>query len=158
MYSEVPVMKGSVLIMGALSLQQVVYSTDCQFVVLSLSQNYQRFFLKLVRTQLDSCLLFPGYIHADTGTIAYISLVLSIPSHAPGPDDIESYWRSRIDIGRQTSLPLCNHIITQAAEIAANALLSQSGLSCLRFCSKPTGPFINPMMSAVSLLQTSVVW
>lgn len=30
-------------------MEQVVYSTDCKFVVLSLGQNYQRFFLKLVR-------------------------------------------------------------------------------------------------------------
>lgn len=30
-------------------MEQVAYSTDCKFVVLSLGQNYQRFFLKLVR-------------------------------------------------------------------------------------------------------------
>ena len=29
-------------------MEQVAYSTDCKFVVLSLGQNYQRFFLKLV--------------------------------------------------------------------------------------------------------------
>ncbi len=31
---------------------QVVYSTDCSFTVLSLTQNYTRFFLKLVRRHL----------------------------------------------------------------------------------------------------------
>ena len=34
---------------------QVVYSTDCTFTVLSLAQNYTRFFLKLVSASLAVC-------------------------------------------------------------------------------------------------------